>query len=241
MAAHLDQATHDKIINNEYVDFAKLLPKDKVLVEHDNRMEMVNKGGLTYWVPVTEREVTAINNLGKWEQAFRVYANVYTKRFPCRAAKLIEYNHVIHAASQTYIWEKVAIYDRDFRLHMSRHPERSWSIILQQAWSMRLKDRFKFIENNRSEFAGSGRSNFKRERDICRKFNRGKCTYGFRYKYGHRCNTCLEFGDGSHICIKNSDNSEAKNKPYDEHERRREKSPKAEKNNNFQRKITYLK
>ena len=33
------------------------------------------------------------------------------------------------------------MYDRDFRLHISRHPERSWGVILHQSWVMRLKDR----------------------------------------------------------------------------------------------------
>ena len=33
------------------------------------------------------------------------------------------------------------MYDKDFRIHMSKHPERNWGIILQQAWSLRLKDR----------------------------------------------------------------------------------------------------
>ena len=61
------------------------------------------------------------------------------------------YNHIIYAA--IYIWENLAVYDQDFRLHMETHPQQYWAIIPQQAWSMRLKfsDRFKFTDY-RNEF-----------------------------------------------------------------------------------------
>ena len=40
---HVDKGTQTKIIQGEYVDFGKLLPKDKVLSEEDGRMELVVK------------------------------------------------------------------------------------------------------------------------------------------------------------------------------------------------------
>ena len=40
------------------------------------------------------------------------------------------------------------MYDKDFRLHMAKHPTRSWAIILQQAWSVWLKDRIKFGQSS---------------------------------------------------------------------------------------------
>ena len=55
--------------------------------------------------------------------------------------ELIQYNHIIYTASLTYVWGNVYGCDKDFGLHMGRHPKRSWGIILQQAWAMRLKDR----------------------------------------------------------------------------------------------------
>ena len=64
---HLDQQTQVKIANWEYVDFAKLIPKIK-LVSEDNRMELVSKGGYTYFMPVADRETTTINNFNWCKQ-----------------------------------------------------------------------------------------------------------------------------------------------------------------------------
>ena len=70
-----------------------------------------------------------------------MYSNILTAKFPSKASELLQYNHVIHTASVTYHWENVYAYDREFRQHISRHPARSWVVILQQAWTMLLKDR----------------------------------------------------------------------------------------------------
>ena len=48
---------------------------------------------------------------------------------------------MIHSIASQYIWDNVYNYDKEFRLHIAKHPERSWSVILQQAWSMYLRDR----------------------------------------------------------------------------------------------------
>ena len=54
IGGHLDETIQNKIVKGEYVDFGKLLPKDRILVEEDGRMEMVVKEGRTFWVPVAE-------------------------------------------------------------------------------------------------------------------------------------------------------------------------------------------
>ena len=52
VGAHLDENTINKIGKGEYVNFGKLLPKDKVTAEEDgNRLEMIVKNGKMFWVP----------------------------------------------------------------------------------------------------------------------------------------------------------------------------------------------
>ena len=81
IGSHIDEAIECKIWNSEYIDFAKLLPRDRVVGEEDHRMEMVNKNGLMYFVPISDRELNgSITNFNKWEQAFRVFSNIYTKK-----------------------------------------------------------------------------------------------------------------------------------------------------------------
>ena len=71
--------------------------------EDDHRLEIVNKNGYTFLSPVADREAVQITNYNKWEQAFRVYSNVLTARFPEKSTELLQYSHTIHTASMSYI------------------------------------------------------------------------------------------------------------------------------------------
>ena len=131
VAGHIDASTKAKIAKGEYVRFSKLIAKDKVEIEEDSQIEIINKDGKPVWVPVSDRDQTAINGFGKWDQAFRVYSDIYLKTNPHRAPELIQYTHVIHTASLSHHWENVYKYDRLFQLHMEQNPSRNWGIILQ--------------------------------------------------------------------------------------------------------------
>ena len=50
VGSHVDEITLNKIKRSEYIDFGKLIPKDRVLVEEENRMELIFKGGHSYYV-----------------------------------------------------------------------------------------------------------------------------------------------------------------------------------------------
>ena len=136
VAAHVDEITQKKIQSGQYVDFARLIPRDRIQEEEDTTMQMVVKQGKTFWKPSSSYCNGTINNLNKWEQAFRVFLDIYTRSNPQRASELIQYNHIIHTTAATYVWDNVYLYDKDFRLHMSKFPTRSWGIILQQAWNL---------------------------------------------------------------------------------------------------------
>ena len=168
-------------------------------MQEDQRLTLVNKGGTSFLVPAEGRE-GQINSYAKWNQAFRVFSEIITASYPAKAKELIQYNHVIHTASQTYIWENIYAYDNDFHLHISKKTQRTWSVILQQAWSMCLKDRVKDFSFNQGKGSSSGSS----KNDYCRRFQEGKCHDGLACKYEHRCAICNKFGHGAHICRKRS-------------------------------------
>ena len=195
---HVDAATKQKICNHEYVDFAKLLPRNRINRDEDHRMELVMKGNSTYFIPVSDREGSIISSFGKWEQAFRVFSNLYSRFHPSKATELIQYNHVIYTVSTTYVWDNVYTYDKEFRMHISNFPSRSWAVILQQAWSMYLKDRF--VTDDHSKF----NQNRNKSKEICKCFNRGKCPNGLSCRYEHRCSVegHGKFGHGAHNCRK---------------------------------------
>ena len=128
VGSHVDDNTKLKIITRQYVELEKLLVRDILVENEDQRMQIVNRGNQTFWVPI--KEIQHIHNFGKWEQAFRVFTNIYVKKFPQRSSELIQYYHLIHTASLSYVWDNVYSYDKDFWLHLSHFPSCSWSIIL---------------------------------------------------------------------------------------------------------------
>ena len=200
--AHIDESLRKKIINFEYVDFSKLLANQRAYHDEEGgqHMEIVNKNGQTFLAPVSDKDRTNISSYLKWEQAFRVFSNVLTTKYPGKVTELLQYNHTIHSAVTTYLWKNVYSYDRQFRYHISRHPYRSWAAILQQAWTMLLKDRVK-NENNYFQ-KGNFNRGLHRDKEPCRHFNKGHCTYGLSCKFDHHCSVkkCGKFGHGAHIC-----------------------------------------
>ena len=158
VGAHVDEITHQKIVTGKYVDFSKLIPRERIETDPDNKpFQLFQKGGQTFFAP--PKQGTAITSLARWDQAFRVYANIYTARFPQRAAELIEYSHTIHTIAASYVWENVYLYDIDFRTQMSNNPDRAWSVILQYSWNMRLKDKIQYRQDNHYTGATHRQSN----------------------------------------------------------------------------------
>ena len=207
VAAHVDGRLRSMIVNHSYIDLAKLLPRNRLgsFDEDAQTLQLVNRGGAAGFVSLSEK-AGVINNYAKWEQAFRIFSDIYTNSYPSRATELIQYNHTIHTASQSYIWENVYLYDIEVRKHMETHPSRNWGIILNMACVMCIKDR----HYGHNGYNGQGRNQGKnggkpspsdmKQRKACFDFNAGKCTYGNKCKYDHRCGLCAKYGHGTQSC-----------------------------------------
>ena len=166
-------------------------------------MMMVNKGGMSYWVPVSDK-VTVINCFYKWDQAFRVFLDIYLGEYPERTSELIQYGHIIQMASCSYAWDNVYLYDRKFRRHIEKFPDMNWGVILQQAWTMFLKDRVGTTPNKSGNGGGDNGNGQKSgvAKRLCFSFNRGHCKFGARCKFDHQCGLCGKFCHGTYNCRK---------------------------------------
>ena len=207
VGSHIDENMQSSIIRGEYIDFGKLLPKDRVTPNNEGRMELTMKNGRAYWSPVMD--TVAINGFSRWEQAFRIFSNVYTRRFPEKSGELIQYNHIIHSIANQYVWENVYSYDKEFRMHLARHPNRSWAVILQQAWLLKLHDRLSRPEAsgyhaNTSNSGSNSGNHWGKVNEPYRQYNRGKCNFGTSCMFDHKCayEPCGKFGHNILNCRK---------------------------------------
>ena len=198
MTCHIDPIIKAKIQRGEFVELERLLPKAKtgamVEYEDESKMELVSKGGHTYFKPVKE---THINGLRKWEQAFRVYAAVYTEANPECSGEVWQYMHCINIAATSYQWHNVAQYDVTFRQLMAYKPNRSWAKLYHQVWNLTMRDA---IGNNSARALGqaassqAGGEQQAKPKDwqerCCWKYNKNKCTRGKGCDWDHRCTYC---------------------------------------------------
>ena len=90
----------------------------------ESRMGIFQRNGVTYFAPASERD-NKISNVRKWEQAFRVYAVIYSKANPHRSSEIWQYMYVINTAASTYHWSNISEYDYTFRHLMAMYPQRS--------------------------------------------------------------------------------------------------------------------
>ena len=86
--AHIDETLRCKIQDFEFIDLARLLPHNQGITAEDEqhqRLEIVTKNGTSFLSPAPDRDNLTINSYGQLEQAFRVYSNILTKKFPHKA------------------------------------------------------------------------------------------------------------------------------------------------------------
>ena len=134
-----------------------------------------------------------ITSLKRWEQAFRVYAAIYTESNPERSGEIWQYTHAINVAASSFRWDNVANYDLTFRQLMAFKPHRSWAKIYNQGWNLVMRDPLSSSSknnshNNNSQSQSTGNGQSWRDR-CCWRYNRNKCMSS-SCDWDHRCTYC---------------------------------------------------
>ena len=212
ITCHIEPALRSKIEKGEFVDLEKLLPKNRMSQRaSEGRLEWVSREGMTFLAPV-EKE-GKISNVRKWEQAFRVYAAIYSRANPHRSAEIWQYVFVINSAATAYQWDNVANYDYTFRQLMAANPQRSWARTYTQFWSLSMREPINRgnngysnqnsnWQNNRSS-DGNGHKFEGKKKDHCWKFNKfGNCNKGSSCGWKHKCKYCDATSHGYNTCAK---------------------------------------
>ena len=204
IVCHVEEILKNKIKKGGFVELEKLLKKGRLGKTKERWQMGRDADGTPMWEPMEDRE-TRINNVYKWDQAFRVYATIYSQEHPSRASEIWQYIESIHNAAKIYSWDNVANYDYCFRQLMSDNPDRSWAKPYLQMWTTTLCEPHG-RGNNRQDNQNrrDGRNN-----NICWKFNRNKC-HNPHCRFEHRCAYCYGLNHSSMDCFKKKWQAELK-------------------------------
>ena len=151
VSCHVDETVAVKIEKTAFVELEKIRPKTPNSLQSsvdDNRMQLVNKDGHSYFVPFNRDN--KINSVKKWDEAFRVYATIYTRANPHRAIEILQYVDAIHTAATSYTWENVYKYDIMFRHLMATKPYHSWAKTYTHMWNLCLTEPLTKFNNMRN-------------------------------------------------------------------------------------------
>ena len=166
---------------------------------------MVFREGRPVIVPHVDKS-RQITNVRKWEQAFRVYAAIYSQANPSRSAEIWQYVFVINSAAASYMWSDISEYDFAFRHMMATNPLRSWAKIYTQMWNICLTEKItKSFNGNNFQNRGNSTQGRGSKREgkskTCWRFGKGlPCKYGADCKYPHKCSVCDSSAHGSSAC-----------------------------------------
>ena len=159
VTSQIEPNLRQKIERGEFVDLERLLPGDRTLGRPGsgddlNRQlfQLISQGTGNYLEPPVPK-TGKINSVQKWEQAFRVFAAIYTNANPGRASEIWQYVYVIHTAAAANPWDNVYFYDINFCELMTSKPWRSWGKTYTQGWNMA------FNNNNSSSMFGASSGN----------------------------------------------------------------------------------
>ena len=215
VTCHIEKSLREKIERGEYVDLDRLLPKERCggsqIYREDRELKFFERDGTAFFAPAQEAKV---NSVRKWDQAFRVYAAIYTTANPERASEIWQYVHVINVAATTFPWDNVAYYDFTFRQLMAEKPWRSWAKTYTQGWNLAMRGQGPVggtgygFNNNKPSFSRAGASTSSTgplpRDDTCWRFNKAtRCPLSAAScKWEHYCSYCKGRNHGFFNCRK---------------------------------------
>ena len=214
ITSQIDSGLKQKIERGEFVELERLLPKDRSVNrtagDELNRhlFQLITQGTNRYVEPPMQQRGGKINNIRKWDQAFRVYAAIYTHANPQRALEIWQYVYVIHTAASTNHWDNVYYYNINFHELMASKPWWSWGKTYTQGWNMAFNNSSVANSNyNTNSNSSSAGTSFNKPRDwkddCCWRYNKNRCKRtANECNYDHRCTYCAGWNHGFHNCRK---------------------------------------
>ena len=220
ITSQIEPSLRIKIEKGEFIDLERLLPRDRAGVRNANEdlnrqlYQLITQGTNSYLDPPMAK-AGKINSIRKWDQAFHVYAAIYTQANPERASEIWQYVYIIHTAAMSNPWENVYYYDINFRELMASKPWRSWGKTYTQGWNMAFNNCNPGSNyavggghgHNASGASTSGNKSNNNSRkwkdNCCWRYNKNRCNKtSSDCLYDHRCTYCAGWNHSFVNCRK---------------------------------------
>ncbi|KAI8998219.1 hypothetical protein BC832DRAFT_565860 [Gaertneriomyces semiglobifer] len=130
----------------------------------------------------------AIRNYATWMTAWGVYKKVHRFLYPSRLTDLDAYQEHINECHEMWSWQVVYEYDKARRLYASDNPQ-----VPLAEWVGSLANRYLIAKaTEHSDFDDGAGTDAQRavNREICRNWNRGRCSRHTNCFYLHECSRC---------------------------------------------------
>jgi hypothetical protein len=178
LGAHIPQTLKDKIWNNEFVPFNKLLPQEP---RSENQNQLVFEEGVFVLKP--KHAEKKIANFLQWLDAFLVYASIYVQKHPSQAIPLLRYISTMKKGASNHNLGWID-YDVQFRLKKSVDSSLSWGSIDSELWLF-------YMQPGQGQKSLQTNSTYNKQYQLkCYDFNyQGYCQKQ-NCKYFHQCIKC---------------------------------------------------
>ena len=214
ITSQIDPGLCSKIERGEFIELEHLLPRERSGSKFGDDLnkqlfQLITQGTNNFIEPPAPK-AGKINSVRKWDQAFRVYAAIYTHANPERS-EIWQYVYVIHTAATANPWDNVYFYDINFRELMASKQWRSWGKTYTQGWNMAFNNSsnsfFMGSNNNSSGYQSNMKSGNNQTKswkdDCCWRYNKNRCKkQGSDCNYDHRCAYCADWNHGFYNCRK---------------------------------------
>ena len=208
ISAHIPLKIKEKIWAGEYIDLYVLLKSVRELTT-DSQLsgDLSIKGGQ---LTVTQPKIAAISNIHVWTSAFMIFMGVMLEKWPNKGQEYLKYMFNVRLAASRGSGTGWAVYDEQYRLRKARYPHTPWGDIDMELWLLHFSNPAKYahfdntnvsqkLESKNEPFLAdfkrgktpqSQKGNTQRGFRSCWNFNKGKCSYGQKCRYAHKCSDC---------------------------------------------------
>ncbi|VDI03187.1 Hypothetical predicted protein [Mytilus galloprovincialis] len=174
LAYHVNEKIRNIIFNNEYVDFAALLPQTQSTEE----IHVIATG--VKLMTTSNSNPKAISSMHQWNNAFDIFLSIYLTKYPHMMLDLIKYGNNMRKLGYESGIQAVKLYDEEFRKLRVVH-RLDWVILHDELY--RLATAIKHSGNYQQHSQSSGSKNSRSPFLGKTQQKQGKYPNGFCWRY----------------------------------------------------------